>query len=83
MWKVLFGTSGFFVTFLCIAIPLVIANVNDLKAEDTKMRAERAIILAERNKQLEAMTQKMNEGFTDIKVSLARLQVILRDQNDR
>jgi hypothetical protein len=89
MWQVVWGASASFLVILCIAIPIVVANVNELKAEDSKIRsehfgyisineAERARLTAERNKAFADMNQKIADGFTEIKVQLAEIKTELK-----
>jgi hypothetical protein len=88
MWKFFYGTAGFFITFLAITTPIVIANVNDLRESDIKIRQQqteyevnneqvRAKIGEERMRQFAEVYKKIDAEFTDVKVQLARIQSTL------
>lgn len=85
LWTVVWSISGTFFTLMCLCIPMVIANVNDLKKEDVAIRSEqsryeqdnaseRNKLVLERQKQFAAMDQKITDGFNRIDIKLAILQ---------
>lgn len=77
MWKFFFGTAGFFVMFLGITTPIVIANVNELKKEDATIRAEAVLYQKENSEERTRLTAERNKMFLEIKIQLAQIQTSL------